>query len=181
MSADSLGVLVTTVLVVAGHGSWLTGSDLSGNGLTSLERTSLGHELVHGEGWLNGSLVNNWLLVYDLVNWDGGVDDLLLDRLPLDDWLDGLVDVVVGDILTDGGNGGSLNVRWEDGLGVLVGCLLSGKGLLGTLTHLVGLFSVLNGDSVVLVNLCTDLSVGDWLHSLLVVVDMARFISFMSS
>lgn len=177
MGTDGLGVLVTTLLVVSGHSSWLTGSDLSCDGLTSLERTSLGQELVHGECWLDSGLVDDWLLVYNLVNWDGGVDNLLLDGLPLDDWLDGLVDVVVGDILSDGGDGCSLNVCWENGLGVLVGGLLGGEGLLGTLTHLVGLLSVLNGDSVVLVDLCTDYSVGDWLHSLLVVVDMASSVS----
>jgi len=172
VGTDGRGVLVVSARVGAGHGSWLTRSDLSGDSLTSLEGTSLLHELVHGQGWLDSGLVHNWLLVDDLVDGDGGVDDLLLENLSLDDWLDGLVDVVVGDILSDGSDGGSLLLCWEDGLCVLVGVLLCGEGLLGTFTHLVGLFTVLDGEDVVLVDLWVHDSVGDRLDSLLVVVHM---------
>lgn len=155
------------------HSSWLSGSHLSCNGLSSLEVTSLGHELIHGEDWLDSGLVDNWLLVDDLVHWDGGVDDFLLDGLPLDDWLDSLVDVVVSHILTNCSNGRGLLLSWQNSLRVLVCVLLSSKSLLGTLTHLVGLLSVLYGEGVVLVDLWGDLSVGDRLYSLLVVVNMA--------
>lgn len=172
VSTNSVGVLVVSRSVRSSHGSGLTGSNFSGDGLATAQGTSLSKECLHGKGWLDGSLVDNWFLVDDLVDWDGGVNDLLLDDLSLDDWLDGLVNVVVGNILTDSSNGGSLDVGWEDGLGVLVCVLLSSKGLLGTLTHLVCAFSVLYGNSVVLVNLSVDDSVSDRLHSLLVVVDV---------
>lgn len=40
------------------------------------------------------------LVLVDLVDWDGGVNNTWLDGLLLDDWLDGLVDVVVN-VLTN--------------------------------------------------------------------------------
>lgn len=65
-------------------------------------------ERVQGDGGEDGVLMNNRSIVDLLVNGDGGVDVSRLDGLLLDDWLDGLVHVVV-DVLV--GNRRSLNVR----------------------------------------------------------------------
>jgi len=52
-------------------------------------------EFSQGLGWQNVSRVNDWLLVNSLVDWDSGVDNVLLKSLTLDDWLDGVMNVVV--------------------------------------------------------------------------------------
>lgn len=96
--------------------------------------------------------MNDGLLVDDFVDRNRGVNDLLLNDFSLDDWLDSLVNVVVGHVLTNSSHCGSRYVGWESGCGVLVGVLLSCESLLRALAHLVGLLSVLNSKGVVLVN-----------------------------
>ena len=116
--------------------------------------------------------MDDWLLVYDVVDWDSGVDDLLLDDLALDDWLDCLVYVVVGNILTDGCNLLCRSSGWVDSLGVLVCGLLVSKSLLCSFSHLVSSLSVLDWKNIVLVDFSLLDFVQDGLYSLLVVVDV---------
>jgi hypothetical protein len=52
-------------------------------------------ELIHRNSWKGGSAVVLGLVLMDLVDWNGGVDNRWLDSLLLDDWLDVLMDVVV--------------------------------------------------------------------------------------
>jgi hypothetical protein len=62
--------------------------------LAAAEDTTLGLELVHGHGWQSGALVVCSSVVVNLVDGDGGVDDVGLDDLLVDNGLDGLVDVL---------------------------------------------------------------------------------------
>jgi len=76
------------------HRSWLAGKRISSL-LASTKLTALALEFRQGHRWeLAGSVVLGLVLV-DLVNRDGGVDNGRLDRLLLDDGLDVLVHVVV--------------------------------------------------------------------------------------
>lgn len=105
-------------LVGWGAGGGVGGSTDSGSTLVVLVVVSLVGvvvlssdlvlERVQGDSGEDGVLVNNRSIVNLLVDGDGGVDVSGLDGLLLDDWLDGLVDVVV-DVLV--GNRRSLNVR----------------------------------------------------------------------
>ena len=112
--------------------------------------------------------------VVGLVDGDGGVHDLGLDGLLVDDRLDGLVDVMV-DVLT-GGNAG---------VGLCVVCLGGGGGVpkLGCFTRktlfclaliLVVELAMLNWDHVVGVLLGEDLLVSQRLHGCvkMVLVDL---------
>ena len=65
-------------------------------------------------------LVNDRSVVNLLVNGDGGVNVGVLDGLPVDDRLDGLVDVVVDVLGGNGGGGLELTVGLADLLGVPV-------------------------------------------------------------
>ena len=62
-------------------------------------------ELIHGHSRQSSGAVVGGLVVVNLVDRHGSVDDIRLDSLLLDNGLDGLMDVVV-DVLTT--NGGSL-------------------------------------------------------------------------
>jgi len=109
-----IGVLVVTVLVLV---------DTSDLGLKVLQRNS-------GE---NGVLVNNRGIVDLLVDGDGGVNVGVLDGLPVDDRLDGLVDVVV-DVLggnSGGGNHVPVNIINNLAVGVKVSLLLELLSVLG--------------------------------------------------
>jgi hypothetical protein len=57
--------------------------------------SNLGLKVLQRDGGQNGVLVNNRSVVNLLVDGDGGVNVGVLDGLPVDDRLDGLVDVVV--------------------------------------------------------------------------------------
>lgn len=63
--------------------------------LTTTENTTLGLELIHGHGGQSGCLVVSGSVVMNLVDGNSGVDNIGLDRLLLDDWLNGLVDVLL--------------------------------------------------------------------------------------
>jgi len=109
-----VGVLVVTVLVLV---------DTSDLGLKVLQRNS-------GE---NGVLVNNRGIVDLLVDGDGGVNVGVLDGLPVDDRLDGLVDVVV-DVLggnSGGGNHVPVDIINNLAVGVKVSLLLELLSVLG--------------------------------------------------
>jgi hypothetical protein len=73
--------------------------------LAAGEGTSLALELIHGDGRESGSSVVLSLVLVNLMDWDGGVDDRWLDSLLLDDWLDRLVDVVVDVLACNVGTG----------------------------------------------------------------------------
>jgi hypothetical protein len=66
-------------------------------------------KLIHGHGRKGCGAVVCSLVVVNLVNRNGGVNNVRLDSLLLDDRLDGLVDVVV-DVLTTNGSSGTLAV-----------------------------------------------------------------------
>jgi hypothetical protein len=57
--------------------------------------SNLGLKVLQRDGGQNGVLVNNRSVVNLLVDGDGGVNVGVLDGLPVDNRLDGLVDVVV--------------------------------------------------------------------------------------
>lgn len=65
-------------------------------------------------------LVNDRSVVNLLVNGDGGVNVGVLDGLPVDDRLNGLVDVVVDVLGGNGGGGGQGSLGLTDLLGVPV-------------------------------------------------------------
>jgi hypothetical protein len=52
-------------------------------------------EVIHGDSRELGSSVWLSFILVDLVSWDGGVEDGWLDSLLLNNWLHGLVDVVI--------------------------------------------------------------------------------------
>jgi hypothetical protein len=97
---------------------WLAGKSITAL-LTATELSPLALELVQSDGWeLSSSVVLSFILV-NLVDGDGGVDDGWLDSLPLDDWLDVLVYVMVDVLTGNGGVGGLRVLRLADGAGVL--------------------------------------------------------------
>jgi len=93
--------------------------------LTAGKDTTLSLELLKGDsGECRGGVVLGGVVV-DLVDGDGGVDDVRLDGLLVHNGLDGLVDVVV-DVLASNGRG--------DGLGVTLGTLDTLIAELGSLS-----------------------------------------------
>jgi len=77
--------------------------------LTASKSSALGLELLHGHGWESSSLMVGSLVMVNLMDGDGGVDDVGLDGLLLNNGLDGLVDVVV-DVLSANSGGNALAV-----------------------------------------------------------------------
>lgn len=138
--------------------------------LTASEDTALVLEIAHANGRESrGGVVLGGIVVH-LVNGDSRVNDVRLNGLLVDDWLDGLMDVVVY-VLT--------SHDWSDGAGVLALnalLLITELSLLGskTLLHLVGIVvlerAVLDRDDVVVVLLRKDGLVDYWLHGSVVVV-----------
>lgn len=131
--------------------------------LTTAELSTLALELVHGDGWELGSIVVLSLVLVDLMDWNGGVDDGRLDSLLLDDRLDILVHMVV-DVLAGNGGVGRLGVL---GLANCTGILeLGGLGselLLDVVVVAVLDVAVLDADHVVGVLLGESLLVLDGL------------------
>jgi hypothetical protein len=62
--------------------------------LTAAKDSTLGLELVHGHGWQRSGLMVGSSIVVDLVNGDGGVHNVGLNDLLLNNGLNGLVDVL---------------------------------------------------------------------------------------
>ena len=87
--------------------------------LTASKSSALGLELLHGHGWESSSLMVGSLVMVNLMDGDGGVDDVGLDGLLLNNGLDGLVDVL-DDVSLGGGcclfgnlrGGRALRRRW---------------------------------------------------------------------
>lgn len=153
---------------------WLA-SESIGTLLTAGQSTALVLELGHGDGREGRSSVVLSLVLVNLVDRNGGVDDRWLDGLLLDDGLDGLVDVVV-DVLASNGWGGSRCV-----LSLANGALILELGSLGceTLLYMVVVsvldVALLSSSHVVAVLLWEDLAVLDGLHGgvIVVLVDLA--------
>jgi len=134
--------------------------------------SNLGLELGQRDGRQDGVLVNDRSVVNLLVNGDGGVNVGVLDGLPVDDRLDGLVDVVVDVLGGNGRGGGQASLGLTDLLGVPVegSLLLELLPVLGE--HVVlGLPGHL-GDNIVLVLSGQSLLVDNGLNSVLVVVNV---------
>ena len=138
--------------------------------LAAGQDTTLLLKVGHGDGGKSrGSVVLGGVVV-NLVNGDGGVDNVRLDGLLVDNGLDGLVDVVV-DVLTADGGCNRLRVHGLD-----LGALVSKLGSLGSETLLdLGVVAVLeravlDGGKVVVVLLGENLTVLDGLDGGVVVV-----------
>jgi len=118
----------------------------------------------HADSWEGRGAVVLGSVVVDLVDWDGGVDDMGLDGLLVDHRLDLLVDVVVNVLAGD---------RWGNGRGVLDITLLGGvlelsslscEALLNLCVTAVLELAVLNCTKVVVVLLGESLFVVNWLN-----------------
>lgn len=138
--------------------------------LAAGQDTTLLLKVGHGDGGKSrGSVVLGGVVV-NLVNGDGGVDNVRLDGLLVDNGLDGLVDVVVNVLTADGGCN-RLRVHGLD-----LGALVSKLGSLGSETLLdLGIVAVLeravlDGGKVVVVLLGENLAVLDGLDGSVVVV-----------
>jgi len=120
----------------------------------------------------DGVLVNNRSIVDLLVDGDGGVNVGVLDGLPVDDRLDGLVDVVVDVLAGNGGGGNHVTVNIIDnlGVGVQVPLLLQLLPVLGEHVML-GLPGQLLSNLVLVLG-GQDLVVNNGLDTVLVVVDV---------
>lgn len=88
-------------------------------------------KLIHGDTWKLGSSVVLSLVLVNLVDGDGGMNDRGLNSLLLDDGLDVLVDVVVDVLTSNGVPGGGSVLGLADGAGVLELSLFGGKAGLG--------------------------------------------------
>lgn len=138
--------------------------------LTTMEGSTRGLELLHGHGRQRGSLMVSGLVVVDLVDWDGGVDHVWLDSLLLDYRLDGLVDVVVNVLSTNGGSntlavGGFLDAPLISEAGLVLD-----KGSLSRIGVTVVELAVLDCSELGSVRLREDLAVIDWLDGAVVVI-----------
>lgn len=138
--------------------------------LAASQDTTLLLKVGHGDGRESRGGVVLSSVVVNLVDRDGGVDNVRLDGLLVDDGLDGLVDVVV-DVLTADGGCNRLRVHSLE-LGALVSELgsLSGEALLDLGVVAVLERAVLDGGKVVVVLLGENLTVLDGLDGSVVVV-----------
>lgn len=103
------------------------------------------------------------LVVVDLVDGDGGVDNTWLNSLFLDDWLDGLVNVVVNVLADDltAGTLGCLDITNLAGASELLSLGL--KTLLDVRVIAVLDLAVVDCGLVMCVLLWKDLLIVDWL------------------
>jgi hypothetical protein len=138
--------------------------------LAASQDTTLLLEVGHRDGRKSRGAVVLGSVVVNLVDGDGGVDNVGLDGLLVDNGLDGLVDVVV-DVLTTDGGGNRLGVDSLD-LSALVSKLgsLGSKALLDLGVVAVLERAVLDGGKVVVVLLRENLAVLDGLDRGVVVV-----------
>lgn len=142
---------------------WLAHESI-GTLLASSKGSSLSSELVHADSWEGGSSVVLSLVLVNLVDWDGGVDDGWLDSLLLDNWLNCLVDVVVNVLTSNGGTLGGSVLGLSYSSGVLELSLLSGETLLDVSIVSVLDVAVLNTSELVRVLLWHNLLVVDRLN-----------------
>lgn len=111
-------VVVTVTLTLANSTETASGTSANVLGdtlegivtlLAASKSSTLVLELVHGHGWESCGAVVGSLVVVNLMNGDGGVNNIGLNGLLLHDRLDSLVNVVV-DVLTTDGGGSALAV-----------------------------------------------------------------------
>jgi len=138
--------------------------------LTTTENSALLLEVAHGHGWKSSSLVVCSSVVVDLMDGNGGVDNIGLDNLSLDYWLDCLVDVVVNMLSSNSGCStlalcGSIDTPLIAELSLFLRQVLLG-GFVVTVVKL----AVLDSTELGSVLLWKDLTVLDWLDGAVVVV-----------
>lgn len=138
--------------------------------LTASKSSALGSELGHSHGRQSGGAVVSSLVVVNLVDRNGGVDNVGLDNLLLDHGLNGLVNVVV-DVLT--ANGGSSALAVCGGIYaalILESSLLFNEVPLSAVVVTVIKLAVLNSAELGSVLLGENLAVMNRLNSAVVVV-----------
>jgi len=137
---------------------------------TAGKGTALALEFGHAHGWESSGGVVLGSVVVDLVDWHGGVHDVWLDSLLVDDGLNLLMHMVVDMLASNDWLGSSLVLTLNTSGGILEACLLSSELLL----HLIGVVmlkvAVLDTDEVVVVLLWEDLSVLHRLDGSVVVI-----------
>jgi len=142
--------------------------------LATTEVTTLRLELVQANSWkLSGSVVLGLVLV-NLVDWDGGVNNGWLDSLLLDNWLDVLVYVVVNVLSSNGSTLNGLTLSLLDLTSGLELSGLSSKTLLYVVVISVCDFAVLNTGHLVGVLLWENLTILDRLNGgvVMILVDL---------
>jgi len=137
---------------------------------TAGKGTALALEFGHAHGWESSGGVVLGSVVVDLVDWHGGVHDVWLDSLLVDDGLNLLMHMVVDMLASNDWLGSGLVLTLNTGRGIFEACLLSSELLL----HLIGVVmlkvAVLDTDEVVVVLLWEDLSVLHRLDGSVVVI-----------
>lgn len=157
--------------IIAGAANWLWAAIEGVRSLiTSGQGTALLLVVCHADSWeLRCSMMLSGVMV-NLMDRNCGVDNMWLDSLLVDDWLNGLVDMVVHVLASSG---------WLSGCGVLTLYTLSGilelggfavKGGLDLAVVIVLKVSVLNTNQVVMVLLWENLLVVHGLDASVVVI-----------
>jgi hypothetical protein len=132
--------------------------------------TTLGLELAQANSWKLSSSVVLGLVLMNLVDWDGGVDDRWLNSFLLDDWLDVLVNVVVNVLASDSSTLSGLMLNITDLTSVFELSGLGSKTLLYVLIISVCNVAVLNTGHLVGVLLWENLTILDWLDGCVVMI-----------
>lgn len=138
--------------------------------LTASKRAARLLELGHGNGGESRGLVVLGSVVVNLVDGDGGVGDVRLNSLLLDDRLDGLVDVVVPVLASNDRVDLTSGAAVDASGGVGVASLLLGEASLNLVVVTVLVAAMLDGDDVGVMLLRKDLTVGNRLLSGVVVI-----------
>lgn len=112
------------------------------------------------------------LILMNLVDWDGGVDNGWLNSLLLDDWLNGLVDVVMDMLASNGGTFGCGVLSLSDSSGVLELGLFGSETFLNLIVVSMLDVAVLNSSELMGVLLWKDFTVLDRLNRSVVVILM---------
>jgi hypothetical protein len=174
---DIVVIVMTMTLADGAKAASCASADVLGNTLESVvalltagKRSTLSSELRHGHGRQGCGAVVGSLVVVNLVDRNGGVNNVGLNGLLLNDGLDGLMDVVV-DVLTTDGSSSALAVRCSVYTTlILEACLLLDKAPLCRVVVTVVELAVLNGTELSSVLLRKNLAVLDRLNSAVVVV-----------
>jgi len=158
------------VVAVAGNLLWRTAVKLVVSFLTTSKGTTLLLEVVHAHCRESRGTVVLSGVVVNLMNWYRCVDNMWLNGLLLNDGLDGLVDMVVHMLASDGWLRGAGTLTLNVGLLVAELCLLGLKLAL----HLVGVVvlvrTMLSWQSLVVMLLRENLRVLYRLHGCVVVI-----------
>jgi len=138
--------------------------------LTSCQSTTLSLELVHGHGGESSGLVVSGSVVMNLMDGNSGMDDIGLNGLLLDNRLDGLVNVMMYVLTTNGGcDALALSGAFYTPL-ILELSLLLDKISLGRVVVAVIKLAMLNGTKLGRMLLWQNLAVLYWLNSAMIVI-----------